>query len=129
MRQPAQFGRRLPAAAVAGVWLYHGLWCKVLGGCPEQLRIVERVPGLPRRLARGLLTALGLVEVGFAAWVVSARRPRLAALAQTAAIAAMNGGGIAWAREHIPAPRALLAENAAFVALLWWAAESDRDAR
>ena len=72
--------------------------------------------------------ALGVAELGFAAWVVSAHRPRLAALAQTAAVAAMNGGGIAWAREHVPAPRALLAENAAFVALLWWAAESDRDA-
>ena len=126
MRQPGQFGRRLPAAAVAGVWLYHGLWCKLLGGCPEQLRIVEKVPGLPRGLAKPTLLALGAVEVAFAGWVISARRPRAAAVAQTAAIAAMNGGGLAWAREHVPHPRALVAENAAFLLLLWWAAESDR---
>ena len=126
MRQPAQFGRRLPAAAVAGVWLYHGLWCKLLGGCPEQVRIVEKVPGLPRALAKPALLVLGTVEVVFAGWVISARRPRAAAMAQTAAIATMNGGGLAWASEHIPHRKALIAENVAFLLLLWWAAESDR---
>jgi hypothetical protein len=37
----------------------------------------------------------------------------------------MNGGGLAWGRRHISAPRALLAENAAFLALVWWAAAND----
>jgi DoxX-like family len=75
VRQPARFGRRLPAAAVAGVWLYHGFWCKVAGRCPDQLRIVEDLPGIPRRLAKPALVALGFVEIALSAWVVSGRRP------------------------------------------------------
>jgi DoxX-like protein len=79
VRQPEQFGRRLPAAAVAGVWLYHGLWCKVLGRCPDQLRVVDDLPFVPRAVARLALTALGVVEIGLSAWVISGRRPRDAA--------------------------------------------------
>jgi hypothetical protein len=127
LRQPRQFGRRLPAAAVAGVWLYHGLWCKVLGRCPEQLDIVRDVPFLPRRLTKPALFTLGLVEVAFSGWVISGRRPLAAASAQTALLAGMNGGGLVWSRKHIAAPRALVGENLAFLALVWWAAQNDRD--
>ena|SRR5947208_4826329 len=125
MRQPSQFGRRLPSAAVAGVWLYHGLWCKVLGRCADQLRIVEDVPLLPRRLAKPALVTLGLVEVALAAWVISGRRPRDAAVTETALLVVMNGGGLTWGKRHIAAPGALVAENVAFLALLWWAATND----
>jgi DoxX-like family len=125
VRQPQQFGRRLPAAAVAGVWLYHGLWCKVLGRCADQLRIIDTVPFLPRALAKPALVTLGFVEVALSAWVISGRRPRDAATAETALLVAMNGGGLAWGRRHIPAPRALLVENLAFLALVWWAAVND----
>jgi hypothetical protein len=41
-----QFGRRFASAAVAGVRLYHGAWCKLLGGCPEQVDVVASVPWL-----------------------------------------------------------------------------------
>ena len=129
MPQPAQLGRRFPAAAVAGVWLYHGLWCKVLRGCPDQVRVVEEVPFLSKRAAGVALTALGVVEVALAAWVVSGSRPRAAAAAQTALVAGMNASGLYWGRRHIAHPRALLAENAAFLALAWWAAETERAAR
>jgi hypothetical protein len=30
-----------------------------------------------------------------------------------------------FARRHIPQPKAVLAENAAFLALVWWAAVND----
>ena len=125
---PSQFGRRLPAAAVAGVWLYHGLWCKVLVRCPDQLRIVEGLPGMPRALARPALAGLGLAEVALAAWVISGRRPVDAARAETGLLVAMNGGGLAFSRKHIAAPRALLAENLAFLALVWWTGLSERQA-
>jgi hypothetical protein len=124
-RQPSQFGRRLPAAAVAGIWLYHGFWCKVAGRCPDQLRVVQDLPGMPGRLARPALVGLGLAEIGLAGWVISGHVPRRAALAETGLLAVMNGGGLAWGRRHIPAPRALVAENLAFLGLLWWAAHND----
>ena len=30
--------------AVAGVWIYEGLWCKILGRSENELRIVQAVP-------------------------------------------------------------------------------------
>ncbi|HEV8229348.1 MAG TPA: DoxX-like family protein [Candidatus Limnocylindria bacterium] len=128
MRQPSQFGRRLPAAAVAGVWLYHGLWCKVIARCPDQLAVVADLPFVPRRLARVALGALGLVEIALAMWVLSARSPRMAALAETSLLSVMNGGGLLWSRKHIAQPTALLAENAVFLLLVWWTARNDEPA-
>ena len=80
---------------------------------------------MPRRLARPALVCLGVAEVGLAGWVISGRLPRQAALAESALLAVMNGGGLIWGRRHIAAPRALVAENLAFLGLLWWAAHND----
>ena len=30
--------------AVAAVWFYEGLWCKLLNGQPRQVRVVEAMP-------------------------------------------------------------------------------------
>jgi uncharacterized membrane protein YphA (DoxX/SURF4 family) len=122
---PRQFGRRFPAAAVAGVWLYHGLWCKVLGRCPDQLRVLQDVPGLGGRRGKTLLFALGLAETALAAWVISGVKPKLAAATGTALVAGMNAGGLTYGRRHIAAPRMLVAENVGFLALAWWAAAND----
>jgi DoxX-like family len=110
---------------VAGIWVYHGFWCKVAGRSPDQLRIVEDLPGMPRRLAKPAVVGLGLVEIGLAVWVISGRRPGKAAISETALLTVMNAGGLAWGRRNIPAPKALVAENLAFLALLWWAALAD----
>jgi uncharacterized membrane protein YphA (DoxX/SURF4 family) len=120
-----QLGRRLPSAAVAGVWLYHGLWCKLLGGCPEQVDVVAAVPWLRGGRAKPVLLAIGVVETVLAAWVVSGRRPRAAAALGTALVAGMNAGGLTFGRRHIPRVRTMVAENAAFLALAWLAAEED----
>jgi hypothetical protein len=119
------FGRRFPAAAVAGVWLYHGLWCKLLGRCPEQLDVVAAVPRLRGKLAKPVLLGIGAVETALAVWVVSGRRPRGAAVVGTMLVAGMNAGGLAFGRRHIPAPTTMVAENVAFLALAWLAAEED----
>jgi hypothetical protein len=39
----------IPRLAVALVWLYQGLWCKLLGGCPGHRAIVDAVPWLGER--------------------------------------------------------------------------------
>lgn len=120
-----QFGRRFAAAAVAGVWLYHGLWCKLLGGCPEQADIVAAVPGLRGERGRTVLLGIGVVETALAVWVLTGRRPREAAAIGTALVAGMNAGGLTFGRRHIPAPKRLVAENLTFIALAWLAAEED----
>ncbi len=83
------------------------------------------VPGLRGRSGKVVLLGIGVVETALAAWVASGVRPRLAAAIGTGLVAGMNVGGLAFGREHIPAPKSLVAENLAFLALAWWAAESD----
>ena len=119
------FGRRFSAAAVAGVWFYHGLWCKLLGRCPKQVDLVAAVPGLRGNRAKAVLLGIGLAETALAVWVLSGWRPRAAATGGTALVAGMNAGGLVFGRRHIPEVRTLLAENAAFLALAWLAAEQD----
>lgn len=120
-----QVGRRLAAAAVGGVWLYHGLWCKLLGGCPEQVDVVASVPGLRGRRAKAVLLAIGVAETALAVWVVSGKRPRGAATLGTTLVVGMNAGGLTFGRQHIPAAKTMLTENAVFLALAWLAAEQD----
>jgi DoxX-like family len=120
-----QFGRRFASAAVAGVWLYHGLSCKLLGGCPEQVNIVAAVPRLRGRVTKPVLLGIGVIETILAVWVMSGRKPRGAAALGTALVAGMNAGGLTFGRQHIPAPKTLIAENVAFLALAWLAAEED----
>ena len=49
--------------SVAVVWLYEGLWCKVLGMMPTQLAIVVELPGFSRERALVLLKSVGAVEI------------------------------------------------------------------
>ena len=109
----------MPRLAVALVWLYQGLWCKLLGRCPGHRAIVEAVPGLAGRAGTIVLLGLGAVEVGLAVWVLSGWRPRLVAWAQTLLLVGMNGGGLLWGRAHIADPGALITQNLAFLTLVW----------
>jgi DoxX-like protein len=109
----------LTAGAVAAVWLYEGLWCKLLGGVPSQLEVVGTVPLFNPRAATWVLRAIGVVECGLALWVLSGRQPYLAAAAQTVLLVSMNSGGLLWARRIIPDPAGMIVKNAAFLVLAW----------
>ena len=45
----------LVRVAVAGVWIYEGLWCKILGRAPNELRVVQAVPRYGPRFGRAFL--------------------------------------------------------------------------
>jgi hypothetical protein len=105
------------------VWLYQGLWCKVLGWSPHQKGLVADVPFIGPVAARTVLIVLGLIECSIAAWVLSGKRMRDAAFAQTALLIAMNAGGIIWAWRLIPDVGNMLVQNFAFLVLIWIAAE------
>lgn len=77
------------------------------------------MPGISVGTARLATTTLGIVEAGVGIWVLSAKRPRLAATTQTALVIMMNVGGLAFARDAIPRPGRLIARNTAFLALVW----------
>ena len=105
--------------AVAAVWAYEGLWCKVLGGAPGQRAIIASLPGLPGGLVTTVLVGFGLLELLLALWVLSGVRARLAAYAQLVVLVAANGGGLLVAGDRIADPGLLLTQNAVLLAAAW----------
>jgi uncharacterized membrane protein YphA (DoxX/SURF4 family) len=106
-------------AAVAAVWLYEGLWCKLLRGEPRELEVVKAVPRFGPRFGVPFLMALGVVEVGLGLWVLSGVAPFLCALAQTVLLVSLNANGLIWSRHLIHDPRGMLVKNFAFLVLAW----------
>ena len=114
---------KLIRVAIALVWFYQGLWCKVLGGVPHHEAVIAAVPFIGS--AGGLITliALGLLECGIGLWVLSGRWRREAAIVQTVLLIAMNAGGLIWAARLIPDPAGMILQNFAFLLLIWVATE------
>jgi hypothetical protein len=115
--------QRLIRLSIALVWIYQGLWCKVLGHSFNHTAVISAVPFIGARGSRLTLLALGLIECGIAAWVLSGKRMRQAAIVQTVLLVAMNAGGLIWAWRLIPDPPGLVLQNFAFLMLIWVAAE------
>lgn len=105
--------------AVAAVWLYEGLWCKLLGGQPQQREVVRAVPVFGPRIGVAFLYALGTVEVALGLWVLSGVAPVVCALAQTLLLVGINTAGVVFSRHLIQDPAGMLVKNAAFLVLAW----------
>jgi hypothetical protein len=105
--------------AVAAVWLYEGLWCKLLGGEPHQLEVVNAVPRYGPRVGALFLKALGVVEVGMGLWALSGLLPVPCAVAQTLLLVTLNANGLIWARHIIHDPAGMVVKNFAFLVLAW----------
>lgn len=108
--------------AVAAVWLYEGLWCKLLRGEPREIEVVKAVPRFGERFGVPFLMTLGVVEVSIALWVLSGAEPFLCALAQTVLLVTLNVNGLIWSRHVIHDPRGMIVKNFAFLVLAWVAA-------
>lgn len=103
--------------SVVLVWLYQGLWHKLLVVDARHLEIVASAPSfLPPRFALGMIgaweTLLGLA-------VLFRWRPRLSAWLQTATMIGMNSAGICFAGDKIPDIGGMLTMNLVFVLALW----------
>lgn len=109
----------LMRAAVAAVWLYEGLWCKILGREEHQVLVVEAVPKLGPILGRHFLIALGICETAVAGWVMSGISPGICAIAQTVLLIALNTNGLLWARHIIHDPGGMVVKNVSFLVLAW----------
>ncbi len=121
-------GDRLIRVAIALVWFYQGLWCKVLGRVPRHESVIAAVPSIGPGAARSALLALGLLECGIGLWVLSGYAKRQAALVQTVLLVAMNAGGLIWAAHLIPDPAGMVLQNFAFLLLIWIATEDRQHA-
>jgi hypothetical protein len=112
----------LISAAVAAVWLYEGLWCKLLRGEPREFEVVKAVPRYGPRFGVPFLMILGVVEVTLALWVLSGAAPFLCVLAQTVLLVSLNASGLFWASDVIHDPRGMIVKNFGFLVLAWVAA-------
>jgi hypothetical protein len=106
-------------ASVAAVWLYEGLWCKILGRVQSQVAVVTAVPRLGPRFGLLFLKALGIAEVAIAVWVMAGIAPGTCAIVQTALLVVLNANGLLWARHIIHEPAGMVVKNIAFLVLVW----------
>ena len=103
--------------AVGLVWLYQGLWHKLLAVDARHLEIVAAAPSfLPPRVA---LAAIGAWEtlLGLAVWFRWGPRP--AAWLQIGTMIAMNTAGILFAGDKIPDIGGMLTMNMVFILAIW----------
>lgn len=114
---------RLLAALVASVWLYHGIFNKLLHAEPRHLAIVQAVPGLAGTAGAIVLAMVAVAEVLVAAWILSGVLPRACAAVQTLFLLSMNALELTFAREHLLWPAMLVPANLLFLSLAWTAAE------
>lgn len=103
---------------VGSVWVFHGLYSKLLDGIPRHRRIVARVLG--DDVAGAATGAIGVLEILLGLWAVSHRRPRTCAAVQTAAIVAMNSLEIARAPDLLISAPGMLLLNAGFLGIGWY---------
>ena len=112
--------RRLLGAAIASVWIFHGLYSKVLRGIPRHQQIVARVLG--DGLAGTATIAVGLLEVLLGVWILTGRKRPVCALVQTLAIVGMNTLEIVLANDLLISATGMVALNFVFLGFVWlWA--------
>ncbi len=105
--------------SIAAVWLYEGLWCKILGRVPSQAEVVAAVPQFGPRFGAPFLKVLGVVEVALAVWVMAGLAPEMCAIVQTTLLVVLNANGLFWARRIIHEPAGMVVKNIAFLVLVW----------
>src|ERR1700722_11701834 len=78
----------LSQITIGSVWIFHGLYSKILSGIPRHWLIVGRILG--NKIAGGATKAIGLLEVLLGLWVFMGWHRIACAVAQTTAIFGMN---------------------------------------
>lgn len=112
----------LVKGAVALVWIYEGLYCKLFRGDPRQFEIVRQVPKYGERFGTPFLITLGIVELLIGIWVLTYQQQVLCAILQTALLCILNLNGILWSKNLIHDPMGMVIKNIAFIILVWVAA-------
>jgi hypothetical protein len=105
---------------IGSVWVFHGLYSKILNGIPRHRLIVGKILGVAN--ARIATKAIGLLEVLLGIWAFIGWQSVGCALVQTAAIVAMNTLEIFLAGELLISAIGMVILNLGFLSLVWhWA--------
>jgi uncharacterized membrane protein YphA (DoxX/SURF4 family) len=111
---------------IAGVWIFHGLYSKILMGIPRHQLIVERILG--EKMGNLLTIVIGVLEILLGLWVLSCFRKKICAALQTSALVTMNALEITLAKDLLYSPGGMVALNLAFIATIWvWATKECTD--
>jgi len=105
---------------IGSVWVFHGLYSKILNGIPRHRLIVGKILGAANA---GIATkTIGLLEVLVGLWAFTGWQPVGCAVMQTAAIVAMNTLEILLAGELLISAVGMVILNLGFLSLVWhWA--------
>jgi len=103
---------------IGSVWVFHGLYSKILNGIPRHRMIVAKILGSAN--ARSATLAIGFLELLLGVWVFTGWYSAPCAVIQTAAIISMNMLEIALAAELLISAIGMVALNMGFLALIWY---------
>jgi hypothetical protein len=110
----------LAQIGIGSVWVFHGLYSKILNGIPRHRLIVGKILGTTR--AEIATKIVGMLELLLGAWAMAGWHPVWCASVQTAAIFAMNSLEILLARELLISAVGMVILNFGFLSLVcWWA--------
>lgn len=126
---PSRWVRWWLRFGIAGVWLYQGLWHKVIALEDRHRRIM--VSALGESLGTMALPGLGLLEAAIGLAVLWRSMPKVLTWAQIGLLVVMNGGGLLFASADIPDPVGMITMNLVFAAAVWlngWLTERERQA-
>lgn len=99
---------------VAGVWIYEGLYSKILFRLPHEMAVVAPVAPALRLSPAAFLFVIGLGESLLGAAVLSGFCRRPLAWFQAVLLLGMNIGGILWGEGAIAHPLGLIVHNLPF---------------
>src|SRR5260221_14332941 len=101
---------------IGSVWVFHGLYSKILNGIPRHRLIVARILGVENA---GIVTkVIGLMELVLGLWAFTGWQPVACATVQTAAIVAMNSLEIVLARALLISAFGMVILNLGFLVLV-----------
>lgn len=103
---------------IGAVWIFHGLYSKILRGIPRHRAIVARVLG--ERWADCATTLIGVGECGLGAWALSGWQRGPCAAVQTLALISMNVLEVLLAADLLISAIGMLVLNAGFLSLIWY---------
>jgi hypothetical protein len=113
----------MSGAFIGAVWVFHGLYSKLLNGFPRHREIVARVVG--EELATPVTKLVGVGEVFLGLWTWSGRARKGCAATQTAALVSMNALEVGRAKDLLISAPGMLILNGLLIAGAWCWASSD----
>lgn len=111
---------QLIRSTIGGVWLFHGIYSKILVGIPRHQLIVARILGPD--MAMPITFLIGIGEVLIAAWWLSGKFQRTCAAFQTLILASMNFLEIRLANDLLLSAVGMVFLNIILVCSAWYVA-------